>query len=208
MDHIESSGNGGSQKTSGLRSHMAKTLNCSTFFALRSGPALHADLGPTRVTVEMAKEVIPAPAELVAQGSVVVRITTEAKPVFQTQGSSVVTVRLPLFSGVQHGGEEDPLDQLTWGRTQGDQSNLKGHFKEPCVGGRLNTREGEKNKKIKYQARSREAALEGEPPEASSPPQLLISSDRILPPPHTHTHRARICQRVPKTVKDEEKVKR
>lgn len=104
IDDTESLGSGGSQKTSGLRSHMAKVLNCSTFFALRSGPALHADLGPTRVTVEMAKEVIPAPAEFVAEGPIVVQITTEAKPVFQTQGSSMVTVRLPLFSGVQHGG--------------------------------------------------------------------------------------------------------
>lgn len=98
---------------------MAKILNNFTFFALRAGPALHADLGPTRVTVEMAKEVIPAPAELVAEGSVVVQVAAEAKPVFQTQGPSVVTVRLPLFSRVQHGGEEDPLDQLTWGRTEG-----------------------------------------------------------------------------------------
>lgn len=186
MDHIESSGNGGTQKTSGLRSHMAKILNYSTFFALRSGPALHADLGPTRVTVEMAKEVIPAPAELVADGSVVVQITAEAKPVFQTQGSSVVTVRLPLFSGVQHGGEEDPLDQLTWGRTQGDESNLKGHFKEPCVGGRLNTREGENHK---TSGKIQKSSPRGGTPRGffAPPSSFLISSDRILPP-HTHTH--------------------
>lgn len=204
MVDIESSGNIGSQKTSGLRSRMAKFFVCSTFFALRSGPALHADLGPTRVTVEMAEEVIPAPAELVAEGSVVVQITTEAKPVFQTQGSSVVTVRLPLFSGVQHGGEEDPLDQLTWGRTQGDKTNLKGHFKQPCVGGRLNTREGENLKTSGKIQRS--SPRGGNPQRLLRPPSsFLISSDRISPP---HTHRAQICQRVPKTVKAKEKVKR
>lgn len=85
----------------------------------------------------MAEEVIAAPAELVAEGSVVVQITTEAKPVFQTQGSSVVTVRLPLFSRVQHGGEEDPLDQLTWGRTS---------QRSAFLGGGLNIREGDNHK--------------------------------------------------------------
>lgn len=165
---------------------MAKILNCSTFFALRSGPALHADLGPTRVTVEMAEEVIPAPAELVAEGSVVVRITTEAKPVFQTQGSSVVTVRLPLFSGVQHGGEEDPLDQLTWGRTQGDESNPKGHFKEPCVGGRLNTREGENHK---TSGKTQRSSPRGGNPRGffapKPPPQLIFNLLRQDIPPYT-----------------------
>lgn len=195
MDYIESSGNWITEDLN--------ILNCSTFFALRSGPALHADLGPTGVTVEMAKEVIPAPAELVAQGSVVVQITTEAKAVFQTQGSSVVTVGLPLFSGVQHGGEEDPLDQLTWGRRQGDESNLKGHFREPCVGGRLNTREGENHKTSGKTERS--SPRGGTPRGFFVRPPFLISSDRTLPP---HTHRAQICQRVPKTVKDEQKVKR
>lgn len=61
----------------------------------------------------MTKEVVPGPAELVAERSVVVQITAEAKPVLQTQRSPVVTVGLPLVSGVQHGGEEHPLDQLT-----------------------------------------------------------------------------------------------
>lgn len=62
----------------------------------------------------MAKEVVPGPAELVAERSVVVQVTAEAKPVLQTHWSPVVTVRLPLFTGVQHGGQEDPLDELTW----------------------------------------------------------------------------------------------
>ena len=84
-----------------------------TFFALWSCPALHADLGAVGVTVEVTDEVIAGPAELVAERSVVVRIAAEAKPVIQAEGSSVVTVRLPLFTGVQHGGEEHSLNQLT-----------------------------------------------------------------------------------------------
>lgn len=84
-----------------------------TIFALLTCPALHADLGATRVTAEMTKEVITSPAELVAKRSIVVRITAETKPVFQGKRPSMVTVCLPLFTGVQHGGEEDSLNQLT-----------------------------------------------------------------------------------------------
>lgn len=84
-----------------------------TFFALWSHPALHADLGTTRVTVEVTKEVIAGPAEFVAERSIVVGITAEAKAVFQAESPSVVTVCLPLFTGVQHGGQEDSLNQLT-----------------------------------------------------------------------------------------------
>lgn len=65
------------------------------------------------VAVEVADEVIAGSAELVAEGSVVVGVTAETKSVLQAERASVVTVSLPLFTGVQHGGEQDSLDQLT-----------------------------------------------------------------------------------------------
>lgn len=85
-----------------------------TLFALRSCPALHADLGATRVTAEVAEEVVSGPAELVAVRPVVVGVAAEAEPILQAEDPSVVAVRLPLFTRVQHGGEEDALNQLTW----------------------------------------------------------------------------------------------
>lgn len=84
-----------------------------TFFALWPHPALHADLGAARVAVEVTKEIITGPAELVTERSVVIGVTAEAKPVLQAEGPPMVTIRLPLFTRVQHGGEEDALDQLT-----------------------------------------------------------------------------------------------
>lgn len=47
-------------------------LPAYSFFALWSRPALHADLVAAGVTVEVSKEVIAGPAELVAEGSVIV----------------------------------------------------------------------------------------------------------------------------------------
>lgn len=87
-------------------------LLAHSFFALWSRPALHADLGTIGVTVEVTDKVVAGPAELVAERSKVVGITAEAEPVLQTESPAVVTVRLPLFTGVQHGGEEDSLYQL------------------------------------------------------------------------------------------------
>lgn len=80
--------------------HLMTPLLAHRFFALRSRPALHADLGAAGVTVEVAEEVITGPAEFVAERSVVVRITAEAKPVLQAESPSMVAVRLPLFTGV------------------------------------------------------------------------------------------------------------
>lgn len=88
-------------------------LPAHRFFALWSRPAVHADLGATGVTAEVTEEVITSPAELVAERSVVVGVTAEAKPVLQAESPTVVTIRLPLFTRIQHGGEEDSLDQLT-----------------------------------------------------------------------------------------------
>lgn len=87
-------------------------LPAHRLFALYSRPAVHADLGATGVTAEVTEEVVSGPAELVAERSVVVGVAAEAEPVLQAESPPVVTVRLPLFSGVQHGGEEDTLDQL------------------------------------------------------------------------------------------------
>lgn len=95
---------------SGILTHTKLNSLTLTFFALWSRPALHADLGATWVTVEVTEEVVARPAEFVAERSIVVEITAEAKPVFQTESPSVVTVCLPLFTRVQHGGEEDSLN--------------------------------------------------------------------------------------------------
>ena len=94
---------------SNIRHILIKSL---TLFALYSRPAVHADLGATGVTAEVTEEVVSGPAELVAERSVVVGVAAEAEPVLQAESPPVVTVRLPLFSGVQHRGEEDTLDQL------------------------------------------------------------------------------------------------
>lgn len=48
----------------------------------------------------MAKEVVSGSAELVAKGAEVVGVAAEAEAVFQAQGAAVVSVGLPLFSGV------------------------------------------------------------------------------------------------------------
>lgn len=84
-----------------------------TFFALRSRPSLHANLGAARVAVEVTEKVVSGSAEFVAKGAEVVGVAAEAQAVFQAQGAAVVMEGLPLFSGVQHGGEENSLDQLT-----------------------------------------------------------------------------------------------
>lgn len=76
------------------------------------GPTVHADLGAAVVTVKMAEEVVAGPAELVTERSVVVGVTTEAETIFQAENPPVVTIRLPLFTGVQHGGEQNSLNQL------------------------------------------------------------------------------------------------
>lgn len=89
------------------------TLPAHSFFALGSRPAVHADFGATGVTVEVAKEVVAGPAELVTERSVIVCVAAEAKAVLQTEDPSVVTVHLPLLTRVQHGGEEDSIYQLT-----------------------------------------------------------------------------------------------
>lgn len=47
-------------------------LPAQRFFALRPRPALHADLGAAGVTAEVTEEVIPGPAEHVAERSIVV----------------------------------------------------------------------------------------------------------------------------------------
>lgn len=47
-------------------------MSSLTFFALRPRPALHADLGAVGVTDEVSDEVIPGPAQLVAERAVVI----------------------------------------------------------------------------------------------------------------------------------------
>lgn len=71
-----------------------------TFFALWSRPSFHAYFGAASVAVEVAKEVVSGSAELVAKGAEVVGVAAEAEAVFQAQGAAVVSVGLPLFSGV------------------------------------------------------------------------------------------------------------
>lgn len=88
-------------------------LPAHRFFALWSRPAVHADLGAAGVTAEVTKEVIAGPAELVAERSVVVGVAAEAKSVLQGESPTVVTIRLPLFTRIQHGGQQDSLNQLT-----------------------------------------------------------------------------------------------
>lgn len=101
------------------------TLECSlTLFALWSRPAVHADLGATGVAAEVTEEVVAGPAELVAERSVVVGVAAEAEPVLEAESPSMMTVRLPLFTRVQHGGEEDTLDQLTWGSREDENTPL------------------------------------------------------------------------------------
>lgn len=97
----------------GMDQHTTDLSFSLTFFALWPRPALHADFGATGVTVKVTEEVITGSTELVAQRSVVIGVTAEAKPVLQAEGPSMVTIRLPLFTRVQHGGEEGALDQLT-----------------------------------------------------------------------------------------------
>lgn len=87
-------------------------LGSVTFFALWTRPALHADLGTSQVAAEVTEEVVSGPAELVAERTVVIRVAQEAKPVLHVENVPVVTIRLPLLTRVQHGGEEDSLDQL------------------------------------------------------------------------------------------------
>lgn len=84
-----------------------------SFFALRPSPALHADLGAVGVTFEVSDEVVASSAELVAEGAVVVGVTAEAQAVLEAEGAPVVPVDLPLLPRVQHGRQQDPLDQLT-----------------------------------------------------------------------------------------------
>lgn len=84
-----------------------------TFIALWSCPALHADLCPTGVTAKVTKEVVTSPAQLVAERSKVIGVTSESQPVLHAETLSVVSVWLPLLTGIQHGGQEDSLDQLT-----------------------------------------------------------------------------------------------
>lgn len=57
---------------------LSKAVSLLTFFALGSRPPLHADLGAAGVAVEVAKEVVAAPAELVAEGPVVVGVAAKA----------------------------------------------------------------------------------------------------------------------------------
>lgn len=54
-------------------------LTLSTFW---SCPAIFADFTADRITVEMAKEVIPGTAELVALWPVIVGVTAETQSVF------------------------------------------------------------------------------------------------------------------------------
>lgn len=88
-------------------------LSANRFTTLGSRPALLADLGAAGLAGKVSEEVVPGPAELVAEGPVVVGVAAEAEAVLQGEGGPVVPVGLPLLPGVQHGGQQHPLDQLT-----------------------------------------------------------------------------------------------
>lgn len=87
------------QKISLIKHFQAQVLPV-TFFALGSRPSIHAYFGAAGVAVKVTKEVVSGSAELVAKGAKVVGVAAEAEAVFQAQGATVVTVGLPLLSGV------------------------------------------------------------------------------------------------------------